>query len=56
VETRNVKIFINPSVALGPKRFDLPPSKKELETLDYYKKEIHRKDEDLRRILGKGEY
>jgi len=56
VETKDVKIFIDPSVALGPKRFDLPPSKKELETLDYYKKEINRKGKDLRRILGKGEY
>ncbi len=42
VETKDVRIFIDPSAALGPKRFGLPPSKKELETLDYYKKKIHR--------------
>lgn len=42
VETKDVKIFIDPSAALGPKRFGLPPSKKEFEALKYYKKEIHR--------------
>lgn len=31
VETRDVRIFIDPSVALGPKRYGLPPHKIELE-------------------------
>jgi predicted metallo-beta-lactamase superfamily hydrolase len=32
IETKDCKIFIDPSAALGPKRYGLPPSMKELET------------------------
>ena len=40
VETKDCKIFIDPSAALGPKRYGLPPSQKELETLQKVKKKI----------------
>ena len=40
VETKNCKILIDPSAALGPKRYGLPPHQKELEALDKIKKEI----------------
>ncbi len=33
VETKDCKIFIDPSVALGPKRYGLPPSREEQEVL-----------------------
>ena len=33
VETKDCKILIDPSAALGPKRYSLPPHQKELETL-----------------------
>ena len=33
VETKDCKILIDPSAALGPKRYGLPPSKEEQETL-----------------------
>ena len=33
VETKDCKIFIDPSAALGPKRYGLPPHQKEQETL-----------------------
>jgi len=40
VETKDCKILIDPSAALGPKRYGLPPHQKELEALDKTKKEI----------------
>jgi hypothetical protein len=40
IETNNCKIFVDPSAALGPKRYGLPPSQKELETLQKMKKKI----------------
>ncbi len=40
VETKDCKILIDPSAALGPKRYGLPPAKKELDMLDKTKKEI----------------
>ena len=33
IETKDCKILIDPSAALGPKRYGLPPHQKELETL-----------------------
>ena len=33
VETKDCKILIDPSAALGPKRYGLPPHNKELEAL-----------------------
>ena len=33
IETKDCKIFIDPSAALGPKRYGLPPLQQELETL-----------------------
>jgi len=33
IETKDCKIFIDPSAALGPKRYGLPPVQQELETL-----------------------
>jgi hypothetical protein len=40
VETKDGKIFIDPSAALGPSRYRLPPSPQEIETLDTIKQEI----------------
>lgn len=40
VETKDCKILIDPSAALGPKRYGLPPHQKELETLFKAKQEI----------------
>ncbi|MEA3458039.1 MAG: MBL fold metallo-hydrolase [Candidatus Thermoplasmatota archaeon] len=40
VETKDCKIFIDPSAALGPKRYRLPPTEQELETLKKTKYEI----------------
>jgi len=40
VETKDCKILIDPSAALGPKRYGLPPAQKELDILDKTKKEI----------------
>ena len=33
IETKDCKIFIDPSAALGPKRYGLPPAQQELEAL-----------------------
>ena len=38
VETKDCKILIDPSAALGPKRYGLPPHQKELEELFNTKK------------------
>ena len=40
VETKDCKILIDPSAALGPKRYGLPPTQKELDMLDETKKGI----------------
>lgn len=40
VETKDCKILIDPSAALGPKRYGLPPHQKEQETLYYTKNKI----------------
>lgn len=40
VETKDVKIFIDPGVALGPSRYGLPPHPLELEKLDKHWKEV----------------
>ena len=40
VETRDCKILIDPSAALGPKRYGLPPARQEIETLTKTKHEI----------------
>ncbi|WP_297551764.1 MBL fold metallo-hydrolase [Thermococcus sp.] len=40
VEAGGVKILIDPGVALGPKRYGLPPAKIELETLQKMRKKI----------------
>ncbi|RLI24147.1 MAG: hypothetical protein DRO52_05945 [Candidatus Hecatellales archaeon] len=40
VETRDVKIFIDPGVALGPSRYGLPPHPLELQRLDEHWAEI----------------
>ena len=40
VETKDCKIFIDPSAALGPKRYGLPPHKKEFDMLYKMKKKI----------------
>jgi len=42
VETNDCKIFIDPSAALGPKRYGLPPHQKEHEMLSKKKQEISR--------------
>ena len=49
VETRDLKMIIDPSAALGPSRYGLPPHPKEIEALERTKKEIERiaKDCDL---------
>lgn len=41
VKTKDCKIFIDPSAALGPSRYGLTPAKQELEALNKYKSEIH---------------
>ncbi|HMA83575.1 MAG TPA: MBL fold metallo-hydrolase [Candidatus Thermoplasmatota archaeon] len=41
VQTQDVTITIDPSAALGPKRYRLPPTQKELNTLKRVKKIIH---------------
>lgn len=43
VDTNDVSILIDPSVALSPRRKGLPPSKKELKLEKQYKNEIRRK-------------
>ena len=43
VETSDVKIFIDPSAALGPSRYGLPPHPSEIKTLEKTKKTIARK-------------
>ncbi|MDH7517325.1 MAG: MBL fold metallo-hydrolase [Candidatus Thermoplasmatota archaeon] len=40
IETKDCKIFIDPSAALGPNRYGLPPAQKELEALYKTKKKI----------------
>jgi len=40
IETKDCKILIDPSSALGPKRYGLPPHKKELEALQQTKEKI----------------
>jgi predicted metallo-beta-lactamase superfamily hydrolase len=40
IETNDCKIIIDPSAAIGPKRYGLPPHKKELKELDRTKKKI----------------
>jgi len=40
VETRDVKVFIDPGVALGPSRYGLPPHPLELQRLDEHWTEI----------------
>ena len=40
IETKDCKIIIDPSAAIGPKRYGLPPHKKELDELDRTKKKI----------------
>ena len=40
IETKDCKIFIDPSAALGPKRYGLPPCQKELEALFNAKQRI----------------
>jgi predicted metallo-beta-lactamase superfamily hydrolase len=40
VETKDCKILIDPSAALGPKRYGLPPHQKELEALSITKTKI----------------
>jgi len=41
VETNDAKICIDPSAALGPRRYGLPPSQKEFTALSHYKEKIH---------------
>ncbi len=43
VETDDCKIFIDPSAALGPKRYHLPPSKEEIDALNFFKEKISKK-------------
>jgi uncharacterized protein len=40
IETKDCKILIDPSAALGPKRYSLPPHQKEMETLYNTKNKI----------------
>jgi len=40
IETKDCKIFIDPSAALGPNRYGLPPAQKELDALYKTKKKI----------------
>jgi predicted metallo-beta-lactamase superfamily hydrolase len=42
VETKDCKILIDPSAALGPKRYRLPPAQQEIATLEKTKNEIAR--------------
>ena len=41
VETRDCRILIDPSAALGPSRYGLPPTEREFEALDDSKSVIH---------------
>jgi len=41
VETKDCKILIDPSAALGPKRYGLSPHEKEHEIFNKTKKKIH---------------
>lgn len=43
VETKDCRILIDPSAALGPKRYKLPPADLEIQTLENIKEEIRRK-------------
>ncbi len=40
VETKDCKILIDPSAALGPKRYGLPPAEQEIAALEKIKNEI----------------
>jgi len=40
VETKDLKMIIDPSAALGPSRYGLPPHPLEIEALEKTKKEI----------------
>ena len=40
VETNDCKIFIDPSAALGPTRYSLPPAPQEIKALEQTKQEI----------------
>ena len=42
VETQDCKILIDPSVALGPKRYELPPAEQEIMALEKTKNKIAR--------------
>ena len=46
VETKDCKIFIDPSAALGPSRYGLPPAPQEIEMLDKTKQVIADKAEN----------
>lgn len=41
VKTKDSKIFIDPSAALGPSRYGLSPAKQEIDALNNYKYKIH---------------
>jgi hypothetical protein len=41
VETEDLKVFIDPSVSLGPLRYSLPPVPQEIEALEEAKQKIH---------------
>jgi len=43
VETKDCRILIDPSAALGPKRYKLPPADLEIQTLENTKEKIRRK-------------
>jgi uncharacterized protein len=45
VQTKDCKILIDPSAALGPKRYNLPPCDIEIQTLEQTKQEIRKKAE-----------
>ena len=40
IETDDARIFIDPSAALGPYRYGLPPKPPEIQALEFYKKRI----------------
>ena len=40
LETKDIRIMIDPSAALGPKRYSLPPTEQELQTYDKFKQVI----------------
>ncbi len=42
VETKDVKVFIDPSVALAPRRYGLPPHDKEFERMEELAREIEK--------------